>query len=157
MYNITIRDKDQPMIVSRPKRKDQREGAPEMLYLLPELCNMTGLTDEQRANFGLMKDMGVHTRVDPTKKGNEVMGLRNRMNRSDKVKERLSGWGVQFANELTKLQGRMLPEEKIMIGPDGRTNQARIVSTAITDSSWGIRIHCHKLPIIHAGMLKCIG
>ena len=147
----------QPMLVSRPKRKDQREGAPEMLYLLPELCNMTGLTDEQRANFGLMKDMGVHTRVDPTKKGNEVMGLRNRMNRSDKVKERLSGWGVQFANELTKLQGRMLPEEKIMIGPDGRTNQARIVSTAITDSSWGIRIHCHKLPIIHAGMLKCIG
>ena len=26
--------------------------------MVPELCNMTGLSDEQRANFKLMQDMG---------------------------------------------------------------------------------------------------
>lgn len=116
------------MLVSRPKKKDQREGAPELLYLLPELCNMTGLTDDQRANFGLMKDMGVHTRVDPTKKGNEVMGLRRRMDGNEKVVERLKGWGVKFSDNLVKLQGRTLPQETIIMGPDGRSNQAKTVS-----------------------------
>ena len=128
MYNITIRDKDQPMIVSRPKRKDQREGAPEMLYLLPELCNMTGLTDEQRANQNLMKDMGAFTRIDPTQKGNQLLSLRRRMQNCDKVKQRFEGWGVNIDHSLLGLQGRQLVPEKIFMGPDGRSGQAQQVN-----------------------------
>jgi aubergine len=32
------------------------------VYLVPEFCFMTGLSDEQRANFTLMKDLGEITR-----------------------------------------------------------------------------------------------
>ena len=53
-YNKSIRDPKQPLIVSMPKVREQRGGVSGPIYLIPELCNMTGLSDEQRANFQLM-------------------------------------------------------------------------------------------------------
>lgn len=41
-YNITIKDREQPLLVSKPKEKDRRGGRTQMLYLVPELCFMTG-------------------------------------------------------------------------------------------------------------------
>ena len=35
--------------------KDRKTG--KEIVLLPELCDMTGLTDEHRANFNLMREM----------------------------------------------------------------------------------------------------
>jgi len=32
------------------------------VFLVPELCNMTGLSDAQRADFNLMKDLAIYTR-----------------------------------------------------------------------------------------------
>jgi aubergine-like protein len=45
----------QPLLVSMPKDRDRRGGIEGPVLLVPELCNMTGLTDEQRANFKLMQ------------------------------------------------------------------------------------------------------
>jgi len=50
-YNITIREPNQPILIS----KNERTG--KEIMLIPELCEMTGLTDQHRANFNLMKDM----------------------------------------------------------------------------------------------------
>ena len=41
-YNISIKDPEQPMLVSKPKEKDRRGGRTQLLYLVPELCFMTG-------------------------------------------------------------------------------------------------------------------
>ena len=35
------------------------------VFLVPELCNMTGLSDAQRADFNLMKDLAIYTRYIP--------------------------------------------------------------------------------------------
>lgn len=50
-YNIDIREPSQPLLIS----KSARTGIE--LALIPELCEMTGLTDSHRANFNLMKDL----------------------------------------------------------------------------------------------------
>ena len=52
-YNCIIRDHAQPLLVSRPKDKDRRGGRSGPILLIPELCFMTGLTDEQRSDFRL--------------------------------------------------------------------------------------------------------
>lgn len=54
-YGLTIKDPKQPLLVSLPKAADIRRGNTKPLKLVPELCSMTGLSDEQRANFKLMK------------------------------------------------------------------------------------------------------
>ena len=54
------------MLISRikPRRGDQIQED-KLVALIPELCFITGLTDEQRANFAVMKDLGDHTRLSP--------------------------------------------------------------------------------------------
>ena len=56
-YGIKINDINQPMLISRPKQKDRQTGErrEQLLCLIPELAYMTGLTDEMRANFKVMK------------------------------------------------------------------------------------------------------
>lgn len=50
-YNINIRDRGQPMLMSKPKDKDIRGGKSELIALVPELCRATGLSDQMRNNF----------------------------------------------------------------------------------------------------------
>lgn len=64
-YSIDIKDQDQPLLVSLPKKKDLKVGRTEKILLLPELCCLTGLTDEARADFSVMKDVAAHTRIAP--------------------------------------------------------------------------------------------
>jgi len=48
-YNIDVRDKKQPLLLSRPKKREVRRGGIEAIHLVPELCTVTGLTDEVSA------------------------------------------------------------------------------------------------------------
>ena len=54
-YKIKIEDPGQPLLISNPDARMRRQGITEPIKLVPELCNMTGLSDEQRADFKLMK------------------------------------------------------------------------------------------------------
>lgn len=47
-YQVTIQTSVQPLLVSRPSRRDINRGNTEPIFLIPELCGMTGLSDEQK-------------------------------------------------------------------------------------------------------------
>ena len=57
-----MRDDNKPLLVSKPMSKSRRAVQDSPVLLIPELCFMTRLSDEQRANFGLMKTMREYTR-----------------------------------------------------------------------------------------------
>jgi len=40
----------------------------QMLCLVPELCFLTGLTDEMRSDFHVMKDISMYTRITPNQR-----------------------------------------------------------------------------------------
>jgi aubergine-like protein len=42
-YNAQIKDQDQPLLIHKPKRGDNR-----IEYYVPELCSMTGITDAMK-------------------------------------------------------------------------------------------------------------
>ena len=68
-YNITIKDPNQPMLISRAKRKTAEEAdVAKLIALVPELCNLTGLTDQMKADFRVMKDVAQFTRVTPNQR-----------------------------------------------------------------------------------------
>jgi aubergine-like protein len=50
-YNEGITDPNQPLLIN----KDRKTGIE--VALIPELCQLTGLTDSMRADFKLMKDL----------------------------------------------------------------------------------------------------
>jgi aubergine-like protein len=55
------------MLVSKPKKNSgYHDGS--FIYLVPELCRMTGLTDSMRTNYRLMQDLAKHTRLGPSER-----------------------------------------------------------------------------------------
>jgi len=112
-YNKKITDTQQPLLVSMPKIREARGGVSGPVFLVPELCNMTGLTDAQRADFKLMKDMADYTRQTPDKRAEALRKFSSRINDSPEIKELLAGWNLQFSKALTKFNGRIMEPEEI--------------------------------------------
>lgn len=112
-HTTQIKDLQQPMLVSRTKEKDRRAGLPENLYLVPELCVLTGLTDEARADYRVMHDVGQHTRVPPDNRCQTLSSFINNITSDSKVAEFLQNWDIQFSRKLLTLDARILPPEKI--------------------------------------------
>jgi len=81
-YNEDVKDLNQPLLIN----KDRKTG--NEVALIPELCQLTGLTDAMRADFRLMKDLAqiVHTNAD--KKVQECKNLFATFAQNEKCKEK---------------------------------------------------------------------
>ncbi|XP_013136803.1 PREDICTED: protein aubergine-like, partial [Papilio polytes] len=115
-YNIRINDVRQPMLVSRSKLREMRAGMPELVYLVPELCRMTGLSDAMRANFQLMKSLAVHTKIGPDVRIRKLLEFNKRFIQNKEVVTELATWDMKLSNKLLGVKGRQLPPENIVQG-----------------------------------------
>ncbi|EDW02949.1 protein aubergine [Drosophila grimshawi] len=127
-YNIVIRDIKQPLLVSRPTEKNMRGGENQLILLIPELARATGLTDNMRANFQLMKAMSEHTRLAPDRRIDRLRVFHQRLQKSPESMEVLKSWDIKLDSELVEVTGRVLPHEKIVFG-----NEIRYVCDSHTD------------------------
>merc|ERR1719411_2388850 len=109
-YNRKITDVKQPLLISMPKLREERSGVSGPIFLIPELCNMTGLSDEQRANFNLMKSMGEYTRQDPVKRTQTLAKFAQRIS-SREIQGEIEAWNLRFSQELESFRGRILAPE----------------------------------------------
>lgn len=65
-YGIETKNVKQPMLINRPRKKTvEEQDIGKLVALVPELCSMTGLTDQMRADFKVMKDVALFTRITP--------------------------------------------------------------------------------------------
>ncbi|RMX60997.1 hypothetical protein pdam_00014203 [Pocillopora damicornis] len=114
-YDKEITDMEQPLLVSRLKREPgQKTRIPSgELLLVPELCFLTGLTDEMRNDFSMMKDLAVHTRVDPMARNKSLMTFIDTISSNSDASAELSGWNLEFEKRTLQMSGRVLPPEKI--------------------------------------------
>jgi len=122
-YNIDIKDKKQLMLVSRAKRKTrEEEDVPKNILLVPELCKMTGLTDQMRSDFRVMKDVAQFTRVTPMQRLEALKKFVKNVNDSAEASALLLNWGLELAPESVQLSGRHLTAEKLLLGKNMTVN-----------------------------------
>ncbi|XKL69438.1 hypothetical protein PGB90_007207 [Kerria lacca] len=121
-YSITIKDLKQPMLISRSNARDKRAGLPDLVYLVPELCLMTGITDDMRTNHQLMRAVATHTSVGPSNRVERLLEFNRRLNGIPQVKEKLNSWGMKLAPEPVKIAGRILPPETIYVSNNNQFN-----------------------------------
>lgn len=114
-YDISIYDMEQPLIVSNPKARDvkARGGDDSPLMLIPELCTRTGLSEEARADFRVMKDLGEHTRIGPEVRKKRFLDFIRDMKQDPKCAKELDGWNLTFDDKLVEYQARVVPPEVI--------------------------------------------
>lgn len=113
-YNIAIRDPNQPMLVSKAKARQVRGGSPEEFFLVPELCRLTGITDQMRNNFHLMKAMSEHTRVDPRNRQERLKDFNRRLHSSEESQRAFNEFGLDLDKTLVSVRGRQIPREVIL-------------------------------------------
>ncbi|XP_054710700.1 piwi-like protein 1 [Uloborus diversus] len=116
-YDIEIRDKKQPLLFCTSKEREVQKGAVESkkIYLIPELCCMTGLTDSMRNNFQLMKELANHTKLDPATRVRNLNTFIRRVNQNENVASDMKAWGLKFDDNLVRFQGRVVPPEDIIM------------------------------------------
>lgn len=120
-YDITIKDRKQPMLISRQKRKTgPRKGEePEqdtLICLVPELCYMTGLTDKMREDFKIMKDIATYTRITPSQRQNALRKFIQSVKGNPEAAKVLSDWGLSLEDQTVSFEARVVPAEKIIFG-----------------------------------------
>merc|ERR1719342_31113 len=151
-YNRKIQDTRQPLMTVLPSMRERRAGQGPTI-LVPELCFMTGLSDEQRANFNLMKDMGNYTRQDPKKKVASLQTFAKRCIENPETKKMLDDWKLSFNTELVKFRARLLKPETIL----GQGNSSHNYKTDNADwggafrnwKQWSV-VNLSKWVVIHA-------
>ncbi|XP_077500664.1 piwi-like protein 1 [Amblyomma americanum] len=151
-YERHIRDMHQPLLVVRPKEKDLRAGRTQNIYLVPELCVLTGLTDEMRANVSVMRDLAQHTRVEPSKRVRNLLEFMDRINNNEAIRSDMDSWGLRFDDSLVRIDARVLPPEKVMQGSNtyrysattadfSRETRDRPLHVAVAVESWIVLCH----------------
>lgn len=115
-YNIIIKDENQFMLVSNAKARDLRAGRADHIYLIPELCRATGMTDEMRANFKLMQELATYTRLNPDKRVKALKKFNNRVQTTPESVNVLREWNMELEQELMTVDARELPPEPIIFG-----------------------------------------
>ena len=117
-HGMKIEDSEQPLLVSMSKLREMKGGVSGSIFLVSELCNMTGLTNEQRANFALMKAMAEYTRQTPDKRVEALNNFSKRINDNAEIKKGLDEWNLKFCQVLEKFKTRILAPE-MMYGVQG--------------------------------------
>ncbi|XP_032519044.2 piwi-like protein Ago3 [Danaus plexippus] len=115
---IDIMDMDQPMLISRDSKRmpGSEEITDFMICLVPELCQLTGLSDSQRSNFKLMKDVATYTRITPNQRHAAFKKYIQNVLENESALNRLKGWGLTIAPETVEIAGRTLAPETLYFG-----------------------------------------
>lgn len=87
--------------MSRSKARDIRAGMPELVYLVPELCRQTGLSDEQRANMTLMRAMAGHTKLGPSERIKKLMEFNRKLTTVPLVAQ-VNSFNYSYTNNSSK-------------------------------------------------------
>lgn len=145
-YGVDIKDANQPMLVNYIKRPGFEE--PIKICLVPELCFLTGLTEAQRADFKVMKDVSDFTRLKPAIRQDIFQKfLAALLSNRDAIKH-WEDWGLTLSPKNLELQGRILSPVTLNFGQNykevasrgdwGKAATSRKVHTAVALERWAL-------------------
>lgn len=117
-HDITITDPNQPLVQCLPDARDRRAGRTEPIILVPELCQMTGLTESLRSNAELKKQLTQMTQDPPQRRVQKLREFIQTMNAKPEVQAEMNQWQLRFDANLVEVQGRILAEERIYMKDD---------------------------------------
>ncbi|XP_043469025.1 piwi-like protein Siwi isoform X2 [Leptopilina heterotoma] len=119
-YQVKGLNMTQPMLVSTTNARQRRSGMPELIYLVPQLCRTTGLTDQMRNNFQLMKEVAKYTCADPNVRIEKLLSFNKRISQCTKTTDQWTQWGLSLGTQLVKVSGRQMPPEEILFGGNAK-------------------------------------
>ncbi|XP_076473109.1 piwi-like protein 1 [Babylonia areolata] len=112
-YGKEIKDLNQPLLITRAKKKDLRSGQFPNIYLVPELCILTGLTESNRTNYALMRDVATYTRLEPEGRIQRLDTFIKQVHSTSAVVQELRGWQMELERDVVTISARQLEREQV--------------------------------------------
>lgn len=133
-YSLEINDHKQPLLISKATAKALRGGSSQLILLIPELCRTTGIEDNMRNNFEMMRTLANETRMTPAERVEKLLGFNRRLQTNPKSLSIFENNEVRLDTELVRFEGRRLQQQKIEFGNgekvDIQTSEAAINKSA---------------------------
>uniref|UniRef100_A0A8P4K2J0 Piwi like RNA-mediated silencing 1 n=1 Tax=Dicentrarchus labrax TaxID=13489 RepID=A0A8P4K2J0_DICLA len=86
---------------------------------------VTELLSLMRADFHIMKDLSVHTRLTPEQREGRLNRFITNIQKNADAQSELDKWGLNFDKKLLNLKGRVLPGERIFQGTRSAADWSR--------------------------------
>ena len=78
----------------------------QLIYLVPELCHLTGLSEDIRKNFHVMKDIAEHTRPNPANRVQALQKFVRSIHENPEASAELNNWGVSLSPNPVEIEAR---------------------------------------------------
>ncbi|KAL4436259.1 hypothetical protein ABPG74_015850 [Tetrahymena malaccensis] len=111
-YGVKISNMQQPLLLHKRKYREANTNIEkyEEIFLIPELCTITGLTVQQRLNKQAMKELANHTKLTPQQRYQN--SIQNSLFLSDKIQNS----GIKINLYDNKIDAIQLKLPKINLG-----------------------------------------
>lgn len=162
-YNIVIADDKQPLLLVVPNNRRRMDREAEKnnkdIYLIPELCNLAGLTETQRNDNRLKFTLIQTSQVSPADRVQQMKDFMQKFHSSKEVSESLKKWGYTYSKEPVQLTAKQFPPEPVGIGKDARNDKstwlkidqnASFDTAMMTDSSLAVTPAIPRMAILIA-------
>ncbi|KAF2366989.1 PAZ domain [Trinorchestia longiramus] len=138
-HQIHIRDVKQPLIYSKPSARQVRSGITE-IFLVPELLTLTGIPEETRRDYHLMKNFASYTKMGVDRRVAALRRFNQQLLSKDKVRQDLANWGLTLASNLVSFTAGTLKMEEIELAE--RPRQKRW-----DPAEWSSEIRARKMRV----------
>lgn len=119
-YSLKIQDNKQPLLIHQDRRSSKK------LYLIPELCAVTGLSEKQRNDFNLMKSIATITKPDAQKRLSEASKLIDLFYKNTDTKALMENWNIKICKESEEVPAIKLEAGSLVMGKANPAAQSRI-------------------------------
>lgn len=119
-YSIKIQDNKQPLLVHQDRRSSK------MLYLVPELCAVTGLSEKQRNDFHLMQNLAKITKPDAQKRLSEAAKLIDLFYTNNETKTLMDNWNIRICKECEDVPASKLEAGNMVMGKTNPQSSIRM-------------------------------
>jgi len=101
-YNLKLKHAKSPLLVNFNRRTKQK------VHLIPELCYMSGITDQMRRDRIMMKQLSNYTRTRPNERYFDSASLLNRFLQNPSIATELRAWDVTMNSQMNTIRARTL-------------------------------------------------
>ncbi|KAB0364501.1 hypothetical protein FD754_008657 [Muntiacus muntjak] len=116
-YGTVVTTLNQPLLITKGKWKKSRQDTPHQpIMLVPELCHLTGLTDDMRKDYRMMRDLSTHTRMDPDRRQHKLLTFMDALRKNNTVQKELRDWNLELEEGFLSFSGRTLQDVRIHQG-----------------------------------------
>ena len=109
-YNRSLNEPRQPLIIHKKKK----DGVP--IHLMPELCVLTGQSNEMRQNFQLQKDLNRIIKPNPQKRLEESRHLLELLYQNTNTSELMKKWGINIDLSPLKMEATKINAGDLIMG-----------------------------------------